>query len=78
MVMPNFVSNTLSFIPFLVDCVWNDWTVGQCSLSCGGGTLTKIRTHNVTAQHGGEVCAGHAEVTESCNVQECPGKFLPL
>jgi len=58
--------------PCPIDCEWNDWAIGECSLSCGGGTLTKIRTPKVDAQHGGKECHGHASVTESCNVQECP------
>ena len=28
------------------------------------------------AQHGGEECAGPATLEESCNVDECPGKFV--
>ena len=60
----------------IVDCVWGSWDIGECSKSCGGGTQTNIRKPNVTAAHGGEECYGSASVTESCNTQECPGKYI--
>ena len=64
----------LCTLPHIVDCEWNEWTVGDCSLTCGGGNLTKTRTPKVDKLHGEQNCTGHAQVTESCNVQECPGK----
>ena len=57
----------------IVHCEWNDWIIGDCSVSCGGGNRTNIRTENVTAQHGGDECEGTKTIEESCNVQECPG-----
>ena len=60
----------------LVDCEWNDWQKGKCSVTCGGGTLTKTRSPKFDAQHGGQECTGQPEVTESCNIQECPGNVL--
>ena len=54
-------------------CEWNDWIIGDCSKSCGGGNRRNIRTENVTAQHGGDACNGTNTVEESCDVQECPG-----
>ena len=74
----NSDTNMLSFIPVLVDCEWNDWTVGECSLTCGGGELKKTRTPKVDAAHGGEDCTGHAEITESCNIEECPSNIWSL
>ena len=68
----------LFYIVAAVHCEWNDWQTGDCSLTCGGGTLTKTRTPKVDAEHGGENCTGHTEITESCNVQECPGNFFGL
>ena len=64
----------ISFFSYAVDCEWNDWVLGDCSQSCGGGTRTDTRTKNVTEEHGGE-CDQIAEMEESCNVQECPGKL---
>ena len=57
----------------LVDCVWDKWQVGECSKRCGGGTRTNIRKLKVNSAHGGEACYGMPNITESCNVQECPG-----
>ena len=59
----------------LVDCVWGSWEIGECSLSCGGGIQTNTREPNITAAHGGEECSGSSTVTESCNIQECPGRY---
>ena len=63
------------FIFLEVDCVWDEWVVGDCSKSCGGGLLTKTRAPLVDAAHGGVNCTGDPVVSESCNVDECPGKF---
>ena len=57
----------------IVHCEWNDWIIGDCSKSCGGGNRTNIRFENVTALHGGDECEGARFIEESCNVQECPG-----
>ena len=59
-----------------VHCEWNEWKIGECDKSCGGGFRTNTRTVKVDAKHGGEVCAGSSTITESCNVQECPGKIF--
>ena len=60
---------------FEVDCLWNEWVVRDCSKSCGGGLTTKTREPLVNAAHGGVNCTGDHIVSESCNVDECPGKF---
>ena len=56
-----------------VDCEWNDWTVGTCSVTCGDGIRTNTRTEKVAAAYGGEECNGSASIQESCNIQVCPG-----
>jgi len=55
-----------------VHCEWEDWQIGECSKTCGGGTLTKTRVEKVSAEHGGDVCEGLPSIEESCNVNECP------
>ena len=62
----------------VVDCEWDDWQVEACDKSCGGGLLKKTREPKMAEQHGGEECTGHSSVTESCNIQECPGKFMVI
>ena len=59
-----------------VDCQWNDWQIGKCSKSCGGGTRTKTRTKKTESSDGG-ICEGEATMQEACNTQQCPiGKIL--
>ena len=58
-----------------INCEWDDWQIGDCSKSCGGGTLTKTRTKKVLEKNGGKECPGSSTFTESCNIQECPGKL---
>ena len=61
-------------MPFkLLDCKWDEWNIGECSEECGGGIRTNTRKPKVEAEHGGEDCSGSPSITESCNVQECPG-----
>ena len=56
----------------------------MCDKTCGGGTRTDIRVPKVDVElvknggnlYGGKECTGPSTVTESCNVQECPGKFI--
>ena len=60
----------------IVDCEWDEWQVEECDKSCGGGLFTKTRVPKVDKANGGKECTGHSNVTESCNVQECPGNFI--
>ena len=60
----------------IVDCEWNEWIIGTCSSSCGGGLRTNTRSKIVSAEHDGEDCNGTTSITESCNVKECPGNTL--
>lgn len=43
---------------------------------CGGGERMKTRTKKLEAGYGGEECKGPANITENCNIQECPGKVF--
>ena len=58
----------------IVDCEWNAWTIDSCNASCGGGSLTKQRTINISAAHGGKECVGDSSVDEDCNTETCSGK----
>ena len=48
--------------------------MGECSKTCGDGERVNTRDVKVTAAHGGADCIGNSTVTESCIVQQCPGK----
>ena len=61
-------------LSFLVDCKWGNWTFGECSSSCGGGIRLDTRQELVDATNGGKECTGPSNLTENCNIQECPGK----
>ena len=62
---------------YLVDCVWNDWVLGECSEACGPGTQTNTRTKLTVEDHGG-VCEGEETMQEECNVQDCPRTFFRI
>ena len=47
---------------------WSSWKLGQCSVTCGGGTRQDTRTCSVPGQ-----CSGSATRTQNCNTQACPG-----
>merc|ERR1719265_344667 len=58
--------NTTHFCP--IDCVWDDWSAwGDCSHSCGNGTMPRTRTKLVPEQYGGVQCSG------CTSEQNCPG-----
>ena len=57
-----------------IDGKYTEWKESECSATCGGGVITKTRTcTNPAPQHGGKDCSGlgPAEMTLSCNEQEC-------
>ena len=68
----NFKHGIVKFI--VVDCLWGEWKISECSTTCGDGERTKTRNKTVDADHGGEECSGFSNGTERCNVVECPGK----
>merc|ERR1739845_89477 len=55
-----------------IHCEWDDWVLGECSKSCGGGLLTQTRQVKAEAEHGGEECPGVDTLEVSCNIDECP------
>ena len=60
-------------IVIAVDCQWSPWTLGECSKTCGDGSMTKTRTHEISAANGGDECEGPDSLDETCSVQNCPG-----
>ena len=61
-----------------VDCEWNDWQVGECSVTCAGGSRTNSRTKNIEESDGTDevgTCDGDATMVEDCNTQDCPRKY---
>ena len=60
---------------FIVNCEWSDWQVGECSVTCGGGTRTNTRSKTVEEKNGGS-CIGEPKPTEDCNKQNCPGTIV--
>ena len=62
-------------IESVVNCEWSKWQIGECSEECGGGTRVDTREVIVAASHDGAECSGLSNITEDCNLQECPGKL---
>ena len=49
--------------------------IGDCSVSCGGGTRTNFRTSKASAAHGDVECNEETiSIQENCNLHHCPGK----
>ncbi|XP_067662288.1 hemicentin-1-like isoform X1 [Haliotis asinina] len=50
---------------------WMDWT--SCSVSCGGGSRTRVRRcDNPRSQYGGADCVGPEQQVDYCNSEHCP------
>ncbi|XP_061197855.1 SCO-spondin-like isoform X2 [Saccostrea echinata] len=50
---------------------WGSWST--CTVSCGGGNTTRIRScNNPVPQYGGKNCIGESEQIKTCNSVECP------
>ena len=45
-------------------------------MECGGGSRVDTRKVTVSAAYGGTECSGLSNITENCNLQECPGNDL--
>ena len=70
-----FICTNLTSIS--VDCQWSEWSPSECTASCGGGTLTKERTSQLSKEKLAETpsCMHKLVLVESCNTDECPGKL---
>ena len=74
------VEQTFPFIytdNILVNCEWDEWKLGVCDKSCGGGTRINTRIKKTDARNGGKECNGPATKTEKCNTNKCPG-MIPM
>ena len=59
--------------PCPVDGKWSEWENGECSATCGGGTMTITRyCNNPAPEYGGKDCEGEAEELALCNEDPCP------
>jgi len=56
---------------FITDCEVTDWQMEDCSVSCGGGTMTKARKVVVHPVGKGMRCPPLEEEV-SCNMKPCP------
>ena len=61
------------YIFCIVDCIWGDWVIGQCSKTCGGGIQIDSREKLQEDLFGGEPCDGDSTRQTECNTEECPG-----
>lgn len=65
-----------AFVPVIYDainCVWGDWSHnGPCSVTCGTGNSTRIRSPLVVAQNGGVDCEGDPLQQGDCTMGDCP------
>ena len=48
--------------------------MGECSVTCGGGTRIDTRTKISEAKYGGHCDLMGHQKEESCNTEECPRK----
>ncbi|XP_071847584.1 uncharacterized protein [Apostichopus japonicus] len=58
----------------VVDGQWGEWSVWtDCSRSCGGGSMTRVRFCSSPApSNGGLPCDGEDVQTTTCNLHPCP------
>ena len=71
---------TVVFIPCLLESVsvdgifleWGTW--GECDVTCEGGLQWRDRVCEGPF-YGGADCEGPRNDSQSCNTQECPGKY---
>ena len=59
-----------------VDGGWSEPEWSECSVTCGGGTQTRIRTcTNPAPAYGGLDCQGESSEIKDCNSKDCPGRI---
>jgi len=55
-----------------VQCQWSDWTLGDCSVTCGDGLRINQRFKVTEEMYGGLPCEGGSSMTEACIDRICP------
>jgi hypothetical protein len=54
---------------------WAEWRDWKCSVGCGNGNKTRIRTcTNPPPSGGGAVCSGEGSMKDRCNNKPCASK----
>ena len=61
---------------FTVDCEWNYWKFGECSVTCGGGTRIDYRTIKAKEMYGGTCDPMGNQREVPCNKEACPRKAI--
>ena len=63
---------------YLVDGGWSVWEAwSACSVTCGGGSQTRMRKcNNPAPANGGASCLGASSEPLACNGNACPGKIM--
>jgi len=56
---------------YFIDCAVSEWSDEECSVTCGGGTMTRSRSIITQPQGGGVPCPPLGALV-SCNEQTCP------
>ena len=67
----NYLYDSFLHMLSLVNCTWNDWTIGQCSQTCGHGIQIDTREKQIEESNGG-VCDGEATQESPCIIKDCP------
>ena len=67
----------LYLIRLLVNGNWSPWqSIGQCTKTCGTGTIRRKRIcNNPAPSSGGKYCKGSSYDSLLCNRNACPGKY---
>ena len=65
-------------IVVVVDCIWGEWFLGECSAECGGGIELDFRHKIQEELFGGKPCEGEHIRHEDCNTHNCPSMTYQL
>ena len=60
-----------------IDCTWENWTEGACSVTCGVGIRIDTREKSTIESNGGR-CEGCETKIEECSKENCPGRLFKI